>query len=129
MFFGGLTIFFQNEAFIIWKVTVVNLLFAIGLLVSNYIFKKNLIKSFLQEALTLPENVWNRLNLAWAAFFTFSGALNIYVAYNFELDTWVNFKVFGLTGLTFAFTIVTIFSVYKYLPTEEESEKKPEQSN
>ena len=129
MFFGALTIFFQNEAFIIWKVTVVNLLFAFGLLISKALFKKNLIKEFLKEALTLPDNIWNRLNLAWAVFFITCGALNIYVAYNFELDTWVNFKVFGLTGLTFAFTFVTIYYVYKYLPSDEESEKKTEQSN
>jgi len=118
--FGGLTIFFQNDAFIKWKVTIINLLFAIILIVGNYLFKKNFIKELMSEALTLPENVWNKMNLSWAGFFTFCALLNLYVAYNFEQATWVNFKVFGLLGLTFVFAILTILVVQKYLPEEQE---------
>lgn len=117
--FGGLTIFLHDDVFIKWKVTVINEFFAIALLVSHYVFNKNIIKQFLAESLTLPEKVWAKLNLAWAMFFAFCGALNWYIAFNFDLETWVDFKVFGLTGLTFVFAIVTIFSLYKYMPTEE----------
>jgi len=118
--FGGLTIFFHDDAFIKWKVTIINEFFAIALLVSHYVFKKNIIKQFLSESLTLPEPIWAKLNLAWALFFALCGALNLYIAFNFDLDTWVNFKVFGLTGLTLTFAIASIFSLYKYLPKDDE---------
>jgi len=117
--FGGLTIFLHDDTFIKWKVTIINVFFAIALLVSHYVFKKNIIKQFLSESLTLPENIWSRLNLSWALFFAFCGILNWYIAFNFELETWINFKVFGLTGLTFTFAIGSIFSLYKYLPQDE----------
>ncbi|MBL4940262.1 MAG: septation protein A [Colwellia sp.] len=118
--FGGLTIYLQNDAFIKWKVTIINLFFAIALIVSNHIFNKNIIKQFLAESLTLPDNVWSKLNLAWAVFFASIAALNLYVAYNFDLETWVDFKVFGLTGLMFVFSIITILFVHKYMPDESE---------
>lgn len=114
--FGSLTIYLHDDAFIKWKVTIINLFFAIALLISNYAFNKNIIREFLAESLTLPDNIWVKLNLAWAAFFAFVAVLNYYVAFNFELDTWVNFKVFGLTGLMFAFSITSILFLYKYMP-------------
>jgi len=117
--FGGLTIYLQNDAFLKWKVTIINGFFATALIVSNHIFKKNIIKEFLGESLSLPESIWSKLNFAWATFFLFCAALNYYVAFTYELDTWVNFKVFGLTGLMFIFSIGSILSLYKYLPLEE----------
>ena len=117
--FGGLTIYLHDDAFIKWKVTIINLFFAIALIVSNHVFKKNIIKQFLAESLTLPENIWTKLNFSWAVFFASIAALNLYVAFNFDLETWVNFKVFGLTGLMFAFSIITILFLHKYMPEEE----------
>lgn len=117
--FGSLTIYLQNDAFLKWKVTIINAFFAGALLVSNIFFKKNIIKEFLGESLSLPENIWSRLNFAWAMFFLFCSVLNYYVAFNYDLDTWVNFKVFGLTGLMFVFSITSILLLYKYLPLEE----------
>ena len=122
--FGGLTIFLQDETFLKWKVTIINGIFAAALIISQQVFKKNIIKQFLGEALTLPENIWNNLNLAWAVFFATCGLLNWYIAFNFSLETWVNFKVFGLTGLTFVFAIGSVISLYKYMPDEQEEEKK-----
>lgn len=122
--FGSLTIFFHDDLFLKWKVTIINGIFAITLLVSDYVFKKNLIKEFLKEALTLPETIWRKLNLAWVAFFSLCGGLNIYIAFNYDQETWVNFKVFGLTALTFIFAIGSIFSLYKYLPKDEEEEQE-----
>ena len=129
--FGGLTIYLQNDAFLKWKVTIINAFFAVALLVSNHLFKKNIIKEFLGESLKLPENIWSKLNFTWAMFFLFCAALNYYVAFNFDLDTWVNFKVFGLTGLMFVFSITSILALYKYLPLEEsdEEQQKAEESN
>lgn len=120
--FGGLTIYLQNDAFLKWKVTIINAFFAGALLVSNILFNKNIIKEFLGESLSLPEKIWSRLNTAWALFFLFCSGLNYYIAFNYDLDTWVNFKVFGLTGLMFTFSITSILLLYKYLPIEENDE-------
>lgn len=117
--FGSLTLLLRDDAFIKWKVTVVYAFFAAGLLISAYGFKKNLIKQMLGKELKLPEPVWNKLNLAWAGFFTFCGLLNIYVAFYLSQDFWVNFKVFGLMGLMLVFTIFTGVYLYKYLPKDE----------
>ena len=134
--FGGLTIYLQNDAFLKWKVTIINAFFAAALLISNTLFKKNIIKEFLSESLSLPENIWSRLNLAWALFFLFCSGLNYYIAFNYALDTWVNFKVFGLTGLMFLFSITSILFLYKYLSVEADeidsnhmTNEKSERSN
>ncbi|GHA11269.1 septation protein A [Oceanisphaera arctica] len=113
LFFGGLTMFFQDDAFIKWKVTAVNGLFAIGLLVSRYGFRKNLIKQMLGKEMTVPDTIWDRANLAWVGFFSFCGALNVYVAFNLPQEVWVNFKVFGLLGLTLLFTFATAIYLYR----------------
>jgi intracellular septation protein len=121
--FGGLTIFMHDVTFLKWKVTIINLFFAIALIVSDKFFGKNIIKEFLGEALTLPENIWAKLNIAWALFFTLCAFLNWYVAFNFDQDTWVNFKVFGLTGLMFVFSIGSVLSLSKYLPEDDGNDK------
>jgi len=120
--FGGLTIVLQDDNFLKWKVTIINEFFALALLISKYIFKKNLIKQLMGEALELPETIWNKLNLSWVGFFAFCGVLNAYIAFNFSQETWVNFKVFGLMGLTFAFAIGSIMALYKYFPQEDEEQ-------
>mgnify|MGYP006081288791 CR=1 FL=1 len=120
--FGGLTIFFHDDTFIKWKVTIINLLFAVTLIISNKFFNKNLMRKFLGEALTLPEKIWTKLNLSWALFFVLCALLNLYIAFNFEQQTWVYFKTFGLTGLMFVFAIGSIIALHQYLPQDDEEE-------
>jgi len=127
--FGSLTIYLQNDAFLKWKVTIINTFFGVALLVSDLLFKKNIIKEFLGESLTLPKNIWTRLNLAWSLFFLFCAGLNYYVAFNYDIDTWVNFKVFGLTGLMFLFSITSILLLYKYLPVEDDESESESGTN
>lgn len=122
--FGGLTIYMHDDTFLKWKVTIIQGIFALVLIISQKIFNKNIIKDFLSEAITLPEHIWTRLNLSWAIFFIICGVLNWYIAFNFSLETWVNFKVFGLTALTFFFAIGSVMSLYKYMPEEPEEENK-----
>jgi len=120
--FGGLTIYMHDITFLKWKVTVIYVFFAIALLISRYVFANNIIKQFLQESLALPESIWDKLNLSWALFFALCGVLNWYIAFHFDQSTWVNFKVFGITGLTIVFSIISIFSLVKYLPDETEDQ-------
>ncbi|KAF3999507.1 septation protein A [Glaciimonas immobilis] len=103
--FGGATIYFHNDAFIKWKPTVLYWCFAAALLGSQLIMKKNLIRTMMEKQMALPEPIWAKVGFAWSAFFIFMGLLNLYVAFNFSLNTWVNFKLFGGMGLMFAFVI------------------------
>ena len=118
--FGGFTLFFHDDAFIKWKVTVINLLFSAALLVSQFVLKKPLIKQMLGKEMQLPDAIWNRVNLAWAGFFAVAAATNTYIAFHLPQEVWVNFKVFGLLGMTLLFTVATVFYLYRHLPAEQE---------
>jgi len=125
--FGTLTLVLHDDVFIKWKVTLVYALFSIGLLVTQFIFKKPAIKQMLGKELELPEHVWSNLNLAWAIFFAILGAVNVYVAFNMSQEVWVNFKVFGLLAVTLLFTVLSGVYLYKYLPKDnavDENEPK-----
>ena len=108
--FGGATLWLQDEAFIKWKPTVLYWLFASALLLAPLLFERNLIRLMMQKQLTLPEIAWARLNQAWAGFFAFMGAANLFVAFNFSTDIWVDFKLFGSLGLMLLFILAQ--SVY-----------------
>jgi intracellular septation protein len=117
--FGGMTLAFQDPVFIKWKPTLVNWLFALAFVLSPFFGRRFLIERMMGHAIKLPHEVWQRLNLAWAVFFVFMGALNLYVAYNYDEATWVNFKLFGLMGLTFVFIIGQSFYMARHVKEEE----------
>lgn len=117
--FGTLTVVFHNDLFIKWKVTVIYTLFALALLISQLVLKKPLVQRMLGKELTLPDRVWNNLNLAWALFFLACGLANIYVAFWLPQSVWVNFKVFGLTALMLVFTLLSGVYIYKHMPAEQ----------
>ncbi len=103
---GGLTLILQDENFIKWKPTIVNWGFAVVFLGSHYIGQKPIIQRMMDGMIGLPELVWNRLSWLWIGFFILSGVANIYVAFNYDTDTWVNFKLFGLMAMTIVFIIL-----------------------
>ncbi|KIF79882.1 septation protein A [Noviherbaspirillum autotrophicum] len=113
--FGGATIYFHNETFIKWKPTVLYWCFGAALLISQAVFGKNLIRLMMEKQITLPDAIWQRLSLSWATFFGVMGIVNLYVAYNFSTAAWVNFKLFGFTGLMFAFIIGQSLFLSKYV--------------
>ena len=116
LIFGGASIYFHSDTFIKWKVTVLYWLFALALIAGVVVFKKNLIRSLMQSGgLELPDVVWSRMNQAWIAFFVFAGALNLFVAFTFSRTTWVTFKSFGLTALTFVFALGQGLLISRYL--------------
>ncbi|HQY08091.1 MAG: septation protein A [Burkholderiales bacterium] len=117
---GGATIWFHSEAFIKWKPTVLYWVMSAAFWLSPILAGKNLLKLLLGEQVELPEFAWKRLNLAWVGFFAFMGALNLWVAFNFETSTWVNFKLFGGMGLMFVFMLAQGFYLSKHLKGSEE---------
>lgn len=118
--FGGLTLALQDPVFIKWKPTIVNWLFALVFLGSQLIGDRTLVERMMSHVIKVAPPIWRRVNLAWVLFFIFSGAINLYVAYSYSEDTWVNFKLFGLMGLTIAFVFGQALVLARYVRTDEE---------
>ena len=122
--FGGATLLLHDDTFIKWKPTALYWLFASTLFISATIFKKNLIRSMmLKQDISLPEWVWGKLNLSWTLFFTIMGFANLYVAFNYTTETWVNFKLFGTMGLMLVFMLAQGLFLAKYMEIKDEEAK------
>ncbi|GMR03559.1 MAG: septation protein A [Gammaproteobacteria bacterium] len=130
--FGGMTLALRDDTFIKWKPTIVYWIFAALVLGSHLIGKKTIINRMMSGHIALPHHIWNRLNMSWGIFFLLVGILNLYVAFYYGLDLdeetrtdlWVNFKVFGLLGLTFLFIVVQAIFISKYV-TEKTKKGEP----
>lgn len=117
---GGATIWFHSETFIKWKPTVLYWVMGLAFLVSQWVFRKNLLRTLLGAQIELPAAVWQRLSLAWVAFFGLMGVLNIWVAYEYSTAAWVNFKLFGGIGLMLLFTLAQGLYLARHLKPEAE---------
>jgi len=126
---GTLTLVFHDEQFVKLKATIIYTGLAITLIVSRYFFAKNLVQKALesvlsnafdtQQPIAVPKATWEKLNLVWIIITTSVAALNLYIAYNFPLDFWVSFKVFGLMAITFVSIFASILALYKYFPDDD----------
>jgi len=121
--FGSLTLAFHSETFLKWKAPVVNWLFAVGFLGSHFIGDKVLIQRVMGHAVSLPKQIWTRLNLAWVVFFIFSGCANLFVAFTFH-DIWVDFKVFGSLGMTVLFLVAQGVYLARHIHDETPQQSK-----
>ena len=121
---GGATLAFQDKAFIQWKPTIVNWLFAVGFLATQFIGDKTVVERLMGSSMELPKSIWSRLNLAWVAFFVVVGIVNLYVAYNFSEEIWVDFKLFGMLGLTILFIILQGLYIAKHAKEPEAPTEK-----
>jgi len=116
---GGATLAVQDPIFIKWKPTVLNWLFALLFLGSQLIGGKTLVERIMSHAVAVPTPVWRRVNLGWVGFFLLAGLVNLFVAYNFSEETWVDFKLFGLMGLTLAFVFAQALYLSRYMEPDE----------
>ena len=116
--FGGATLALRDETFIKWKPTVLYWLFGVVLVASDLLFRKNLIRAMLGSQVQLPERIWSKLHWSWVIFFALMGVANLYVAFNFPTDLWVNFKLFGGMGLMLAFVIGQALFLSRYVEGE-----------
>ena len=117
--FGGATIALHNETFIKWKPTVLYWLMAGSLLAGQLVFGKNLLKSLMGSQMELPDAAWRAANWSWIFFFTVMGVLNLWVAFNYDTDTWVNFKLFGGMGLMVVFIIGQAIWLGRHMKADE----------
>ncbi len=128
VFFGGATLALKDPLFIQWKPTAINWLFGLVFLGSHLIGDKPLIQRMMGKAIEIREQrVWLQLNLAWVGFFVVAGIANMIVApeidplgLQFSEDTWVDFKLFGLMGMTLAFVVAQAFYLARYMPNTDE---------
>ncbi|MDO8279370.1 MAG: septation protein A [Burkholderiaceae bacterium] len=118
--FGGATLVAQNETFIKWKPTVLYWLMGGALLVGQLVFRKNLLKSLMGAQMQLPEAAWRTMNWSWTLFFGAMGVLNLWVAFNFDTDTWVSFKLFGGLGLMALFVLIQALYLSRYMKPDEQ---------
>ena len=120
--FGGLTIYFHNEAFIKWKPTIIYWLFGGAMIVAQFGFKKNMMRQAMEQQIQLPEAVWDRVGIAWILCCLVLGLANLlaaFVIFKDNLSAWVNFKVFGITGILFVFIIAQSMYLSKYIVEEK----------
>ena len=119
---GGLTVALQDGQFIKWKPTIVNWLFGLAFLGSQFIGKKPVVQRLMEKGIQLPSCIWRQLNFAWFVFFAVMGSLNLYVAFNYSEATWVDFKLFGMLGLTFVFILAQGIYMSRFMPKDNEVE-------
>lgn len=120
--FGGLTLLVHDKAFIQWKPTVLNWLFALAFLASHYLGDQPLVQRLMNTSVSLDRALWLRLNSMWVVFFLVLGTANLLVVYFFDEATWVNFKVFGMLGLTLVFVLIQGVWLSSKLPADDSSQ-------
>lgn len=112
---GTATLLLHDKQFFMWKPTAVNWLFAVAFLGSEFIGKKPMVQRMMDHAITVPARVWLILNRSWIIFFISMGAINLYVAYHFAEHIWVNFKLFGMLGITLLFAVGQAIYMSRYM--------------
>ncbi|MGZ8162855.1 MAG: septation protein A [Methylobacter sp.] len=117
---GGATLYLQDEQFIKWKLSIIEWLFGVVFLGSQFIGKKPIVERMMSANLALPAVIWKRLNTMWGYFFISVGFINLYVMYNYDTEDWVTFKTFGVPGLMVIFILLQMIFLYKYIPEAKE---------
>jgi len=121
---GGATIYFHDENFIKWKPTILYWAFAVVMLVAQVGFRNNLMRKVMEQQIKLPEAVWDRVGYAWIAFMGAMGVLNLvmaFVIFKGNTSAWVSFKMFGATGIFFAFVVGQTLMLSKYIQEQEDA--------
>ena len=116
--FGGATIALHDETFIKWKPTIRYWVMG-AILAGGHLLRKNLLKSVMGSQLELPEDAWRVMTWSWIAFFALMGLINLWVAFNFDTNTWVNYKLFGGMGLMVLFVLGQAVYLSRHMKTEE----------
>jgi intracellular septation protein len=121
--FGGMTLYFHNPIFVKWKPTIVFWVFALVILIYQLFTSRPLMQRLMQNMLedkaSIPLHIWSKINVAWAFFFLVLGAINLYIAYFYSNDAWVNFKFYGITLALFIFSLFQTLFLFRYLPEKK----------
>ena len=119
-----------GEFFNTTKPTILFWLMAGILIGGQLLMKKNFIKSLMSKQLALPDDIWQKLLWSWTVFFLVKGGLNLWVAYQFDTDTWVNYKLFGSMGIMLLFVLGQGVYLSRHVTSDSDAaEPKPETKN
>lgn len=118
---GGITLLLHDKTYIMWKPTVLYWIGAFALLISRYALQQNLIEKMFSKIMMPPKTIWDKLNLIWVVFLLLLGVLNLYVAMHFSENSWVNFKLFGVTSLMFVFILAQALMLKEHWVIQDES--------
>ena len=124
--FGGATLIAQDETFIKWKPSVLYWAMGGALLVGQVFFRRNWLQSLMKSQMALPDHAWRVMLWSWCGFFAVMGVLNLWVAYEFDTETWVNFKLFGGMGLMLVFVLAQAMYLGRFMDNGEVTADKPE---
>ncbi len=117
--FGSMTLYFHNPIFVKWKPTIIFWIFAIIILFSHFFMQKTIMQRLLESAFEKHQpsahEIWKHLNVAWALFFITLGSINLYIAYHYSNDAWVNFKFYGILGAIFFFSVLQSLYLAKHM--------------
>lgn len=123
LFFGGMTLYFHNPIFVKWKPTIIFWIFSIVILSTHFFthrpLMQRLMENALQDTACVPLKAWKKINLTWGFFFIILGSINLYVAYHFSNDVWVNFKFYGVTSAFFILSITQAFYLMRFMNEEK----------
>ena len=118
--FGTATLVLRDQRFIQWKPTVFNWVMAVLFFGSQFFGKKTLLERLLSQQLVLSEVIWKRLNALWVTNFVTVGALNLYVAYQYEEAFWVSYKLYSSIGFILLMMLLTVMIVAHHLRSEDQ---------
>lgn len=123
--FGSMTLYFHNPIFVKWKPTIVFWIFALCIVSSQLLTAKSLIQRLMEKVLEdkahIPPRVWKQLTWIWVLFFLVMGGVNLYIAYQYSNNAWVNFKFYGITSALFLVSILQSLYLMRYLPEDKNS--------
>lgn len=117
--FGGMTLYFHDPIFVKWKPTIIFWAFALIIFGTQFFTQKPLMRRLMENVMNekgeIPAYAWKKVNVIWGLFFLVMGGVNLYIAYNFSNDAWVNFKFYGITGALFILSIVQTVYLMRFL--------------
>ncbi|MDE2070243.1 MAG: septation protein IspZ [Gammaproteobacteria bacterium] len=117
---GSVTLVFHDAVFIKWKFSIVEWLFGVVFLVTQFM-RQTLTERMLGAQIRVPAGIWRRLNLLWAAFFIVLGSVNVYVIYHYDTAVWMEFKMWGSTGATLVFVIAQALYMSRHVQVQKAS--------
>ena len=123
VFFGALTLIFQDDIFIKLKPTIVSLIIALALFFAEIMGRQPL-KVIMSSGIKLTNVGWRHLTRVWILMFIIMAVSNEIAWRNLSTDDWVTFKAFGIPLLSIVFAILSLPIMRRYIIEEDTKRTK-----